>query len=199
MSKLPPWRWFAAASAALVSFAAAERAHADRSLEVGLGGTLPMKGREWRDDSRPGFKLGGRGSSEVRGVPIMVGLAWLHQAREGFQGFDRFRLGIGAGSESRMGAVLLAARGTIGLEAVAATTVVAAEDGLPARQRVIDLGAVAEAAVAMWLAVNDDFDIGLELSTPFAVHRGTPSVAGSRIDLTYVGFDVEVLVAVRFR
>ena len=173
------------------------------TIELAGGVAMPIAANDWAAGSATGWKLAGRGTSAVFGLPAVASLEWARLQHDPCgRGFDRFRITTGlAGWWPLGGTFAVSARVAVGVDAVMCGTDVMDDPGmpptgLPQTRDHFDLGLAGEAAAALWL-YRGTFDVGIEVGLPVSLHwdEGGPSTPA----LDYLGLDLDVLLAVRMR
>jgi len=173
-------------------------AFADRSLEVAGGAAIPIANDKWAARGSTGWKIAGRGTGEVEGHLVVVGLEFARIPDSQCDRFDRFRLMVGLAKRWSTEHVAVSARVAIGADGLSCTFRGSfVPPGVPrTSSQFFDFGIGAEAAVTLWL-FEGPVDVGIEAGIPFSVHwhdgdSESPAIAPFAMDL-------DVLLAIRVR
>lgn len=171
---------------------------AEPTIELAAGMATPIAGDTWTTDVDTGWKLAGRGTSDVGGLPAIVSIEWGRMPSGPCpRGFDRFRVTAGLTGYWPVGAAFaVSARVAVGLDAVMCGTASMSVPALPQTKDWFDFGLAGEAAATLWL-YEGVVDVGVELGLPVSLHWQEGSATVPALD--YLGLDLDVLLAVRMR
>jgi hypothetical protein len=159
---------------------------------------MPVATATWTTDVDTGWKVAGRGASEVLGLPAIASIEWGRMpSAECSRGFDRFRVTAGLTGSWSVGAGLaVSARLAAGVDAVMCGTPSMAAPELPQTKDWFDFGLAGEAAATLWL-YQGSFDVGVEVGIPLSLHWREGDAMSPALD--YLGFDLDALLVVRMR